>query len=146
MTHPQATKAKYRPVLTAAQITHILNLAKLEFPLTDQSISVIATLSPFVAKIENAGINPAYEIKPAKPSTLESLGGVGTEEKEAIANTFNNTTGKTKEEYWQACYYKYQSDAISCTLDEIRAAQEHKYLNDLMTPEEQLAFEGNLQE
>lgn len=130
----QATKAKYRPVLTAPQILHILNLAKSEVPLSDISYSIISTLASFQAKIENNGINPAYTAKPQKVSTLESLGGVIP----------NSTDGLeyTKEQYWASCYSKFCIDPISCSLEEISAATEHKYVNDLMTAEEIEVFES----
>lgn len=44
--------------------------------------------------------------------------------------------------YWYECYAKYLQNPVSCTLDEIDAANEHKYLNDLMTPLELKAFEA----
>lgn len=138
-THPQATKTKYRPVLTAAQITHILALAKSESPLSDLSISIISTLSPFAAKIANAGITPAYETKPAKLSTLEALGGAMTPK-----DNFFSSHHATKEQYWEDCYNKYQFSPSSCNLEEIRGMQEHKYLHDLMTEAELTAFEAEL--
>lgn len=125
------TKAlKYRPVLTAAQITHILSLAKLESPMTDTSISVIATLSPFLAKIENAGITPAYSTQAATSKDLDLGGSYQHESKEA---------------YWEHCYTKTKANPTSCSLEEIEAANEHRYIKDLMSVEEQAVFEqGNL--
>ena len=75
---------RYRPVLTAEQITHILALAKSDITKANQSrgshwqqqeqlsYSILATLSPFAAKIEVAAITPAYTPVPDK---LERLGG-----------------------------------------------------------------------
>lgn len=145
----QATRSKYRPVLTAAQIVHILALAKLESPLSDLSISVISTLAPFQAKIENSGILPAYTAVPPKPSTLESLGGSmlgrsinGMDASLVLLDEIGlRKTDKSKEEYWARCYAKYCLEPTICSLEEIQAATEHKYLNDLMSPEEVAAFE-----
>ena len=135
MNTTNATKSKYRPVLTALQITHILELAKLESPLSDLSISVISTLSPFEAKIKNAGISPAYTPKPVKQSTLESLGGLSS-------TSIEQANNMSKEEYWAQCYAKYVLSPITCSLEEIQAATEHKYLNDLLNPKELAAFEA----
>lgn len=124
-------QAKYRPVLTATQITHILTLAKTEQPLTEQSLSIISTLSPFLAKIQNAGITPAY-IPDSKPSvySLESLGGEN-----------HSLSPVPKEVYWEECYKKYNLTPELCSINEIEAANEHMYLNELMSPEEAKLFE-----
>lgn len=125
--------AKYRPVLTATQIEHILALAKSESPISQDSMSLISTLSPFQAKIQNAGIAAAYTVsnKP-KANSLEALGGV---------SSTSSISSSSKEEYWEMCYLKLQSNPTTCSLEEIKAANEHKYLNELMTPEEIKKFE-----
>ena len=126
---------KYRPVLTAADIGHILYLAKMEAPISSASVRILGILAPFQAKIENAGIKPAYVEKPykAKVNSLESLGF----SKPAIVDM-------PKEVYWEASYNKYKGSHSNCSLEEIRAAQEHMYLNDLMSPEELFTFESAL--
>lgn len=129
-----AYKKKYRPVLSATAIAHIIALAKSEHPLSSRSIEVIATLSPFLAKIENAGVAPAYTQAPPKPSLEESLGMVET----ATVQLF----GESKEKYWHSCYNKYKINPVSCSLVEIEAAREHMYLHDLMSPEEIEEFEA----
>lgn len=122
---------KYRPVLTAVQITHILNLAKTESPaISSASISLIATLSPFLAKIESAGIVPAYETMQEKSVKKEPT--VPAVPKDPIE----------KEHYWEQCFSKFLADPTSCSLKEIEAAQEHRYLNGLMSLEEQKEFEA----
>ncbi len=122
--------SKYRPVLTAQQILHIITLAKEESPLSSLSIEVIGKLAPFQAKIENAGIVPAYTLAEPRASLLESIGG-------EIAST-----NKPKEVYWEECYDKFfKHGAAKCSLDEIAAAQEHRYINELMSPEELAVFE-----
>lgn len=130
-----SNRTKYRPVLTATQIEYILNLARIDLIHAHQigadttlSTSIISTLAPFQAKIENAGISPAYTITP-KATLLEQLG-----EAESVDNG-------TKEIYWKQCYEKYCSAPNFCSLTEIQAAREYRYLNDLMTPEEMVAFE-----
>ena len=133
---PQNTPTpKYRPVLTAAQITHILHLAKTENPISSQSVSVIGTLAPFQAKIENAGLTPAYTItstsKEDKKRDLIFSLGIPTA----------STSYMSKEEVWERCYTKYKLTPTACSLEEIAAAKEHMYLNDMMTDEELKSFE-----
>ena len=129
---PATPKTKYRPVLTADQIEHVLTLCKNQSPLTELDISLISTLAPFQAKIQNAGIAAAYTTTP-KPNLLESLGATPT----------SSTPDISKEHYWENCYLKleqYGSDNL--TIAEIKAAHEWRYLNDMMTPEEELEFES----
>lgn len=145
--------AKYRPVLTAAQITHILTLAKTESPMSQMSLSVIASLASFQAKIDNAAITAAYVTSPTVSKTsLEALGGVPATASDSLPNTCHgyntspnvSNTYESKESYWAACYEKYSISPASCTLQEIEAAREHKYLNGLMTEEEVKAFERGI--
>lgn len=137
---------KYRPVLTATQILKVLELAKKEVPISSDSFSLISTLSVFAAKIENQAITPAYiEEPPAlKVSTLEALGGTLCADA-SIGVTEQLPEGMSKEAVWAVSYSKYKLDAASCSLQEIQEAQEHMYLNDMMTAEEILAFESSLE-
>jgi hypothetical protein len=144
----KTASAKYRPVLTALQIEHILYLAKSERPMAALSLSLISTLAPFQAKIQNAGINAAYSTSP-KMGLMESLGvEAGAETAPAISSDYNNSAiiptsaSYNKQAYWKHCYNKFKADPVSCSLREIEASQEHAYLNELMSPEEIAAFEN----
>lgn len=134
---------KYRPSLSAEQVYHILNLAKSEQPLSNLSISIIATLAPFQAKIDNLGLKPAYITSPRLSKTsLEALGAtldyVSTRE---TAREIEIPIQFNKEEAWRMAYDKYIKTPANCTLEEILWAKEHMYLHDLMTPEEKEEFE-----
>lgn len=133
---------KYRPVLSALQIKHILALAKRENPLSDLSLSVISTLSVFQAKIDNAVVVPAYtgavDTVAKEVQQLMDLGGTP-----ATPSTPSATTlGVDKEAYWEQCYKLYTADPASCSLAQLQGATEWRYLNDLMTPEEEAAYEN----
>jgi len=125
-----AKQPKYRPVLTPTQITHIINLCKLESPLSNESISVLNSLVTIKAKIDNSLLIPAYSLDTPQ-SQLEDLGDTAT-----LA-----TITSTKEEAWEIAYEKYSLDPISCNLIEIQGAHEWMYLNDLMSAVEVEAFE-----
>ena len=133
---------KYRPVLSAGAISHILALAKSENPISTTSLEVIGILAPFMAKIENDAISAAYEATP-KMSLEEKLG-IGMPSSMHSMEVLKIPT-VSKEEYWEQCYNKYKSNPISCTLSEIQAAREHMYLHDLMSPQEVREFERDLQ-
>lgn len=125
---------KYRPSLTADQIEFILSLTKQfyidatslpnpDLVKTNQAFAVIATLTPFEAKIRNLAIAPAYTPVPPAPSLLESLGGteipsippyddsIGTPEV-----NLSQLPPVSKEEIWAASYSKYLLSPTSCTL------------------------------
>ena len=135
----QATHAaKYRPSLTTAQIIKITNLAISENPITNESIQLIATLSPFLAKIENGALAAAYVPTPRTSSnSLEALG-AGTS---TVQGTLPTPTAPTKEQRWEASYAQYLANPLSCNAITIMEAKEHMYLNDLMSTEEMAEFE-----
>lgn len=130
---------KYRPSLTPNQIEHILNLAKLETPISSDSISIIATLAPFKTKIDNSGLAPAYTLVPKKPKIEDNLGFQVPDINPLSASEAQDSI--TKEEYWEQCYNKWLVEPTSLSLKEIEASMEHRYLNDLMSLEEITAFE-----
>lgn len=134
------TRTKYRPVLTSFQIIHILELAKKEVPLSSTSISIIGTLAPFQAKIVNSGIVAAYTTSPNSANTPISLASLEA----TVSNSDNNDIAEAnKELYWKQCYDMLIAEGIgSLSLAEIDAANEYKYINDLMSPEEQADFES----
>jgi hypothetical protein len=137
---------KYRPVLTAKDILHILGLAKTEVPLTTASINVIQKLSVFQTKIENSAILPAYSsIRESKAERdTDLLNSLGCNLTNSTTMTLDSNLHDTKEQYWKASFIKYSQDKKACSLDELHAAQEHRYLNDLMTAEEESVHESNL--
>lgn len=131
---------KFRPVLSHVQIIKIIELAKLEQPITVESKSLLASLSPFLAKIEAQGVQAAYTAtQPAKKAPEKDIGVLHGADNTGLVGS--PTWYDTKELFWEACYNKYKETPTLCTLDEIEGAQEHKYLNDLMTPIEVSRFE-----
>tara|TARA_R110002153_G_scaffold69313_1_gene183377 strand:- start:811 stop:1251 length:441 start_codon:yes stop_codon:yes gene_type:complete len=142
MKNTNTPASKYRPVLTAAQIEHILTLAKLESPISATSFSVIATLSPFYAKIQNNAVTAAYSTAPAASSKFSVSGLGGTSPAQPDNTTSTAASGATaKEDYWEECYNQWLITPTEMSLAGIEAAQEHRYLHGLMTPEEQASFE-----
>lgn len=138
-----ATK-KYRPSLTMTQIATILNLAKSQSPISPEALSIIATLAPFYTKVEVGSVAPAYIAKPAHSpiSLLASLGGdSSTCTNESITNLSSSNA-----HYWEQCYNKLleanNNPDIVLTNEELNAADEYKYLNNLMTSEELINFEN----
>jgi len=125
---PGSSKAtKYRPVLTAAQIQHIILLCKND--LSTLSIELIGVLAPFAAKIANAAIAPAYTTT-AKPSIISELG-FSTE-----------PIIKDSDEIIAEWYAKQQVEGnANLSLTQLEAIQDWRYRNDMMTPEEEATYE-----
>jgi len=130
---------KYRPSLSYLQIQTIVNLAK-SSELDREAISIITTLAPFLSKIENETISASYtsSFKGAKDAniSLESLGESSISSEDDL-----HIHSISKEAYWEQCYTKYSTNPNSCTLSEIKCSQEWRYLNDLMTQEEEVQHE-----
>ena len=143
---------KYRPSLTKTQIEQIIALCKVDG--STHSLDVLRALAPFYAKIQHSAIKEAHTVQP-KQSVYELLGmdtpqatvtstqetNTASEIKEATADTIDINDYVTNADYWLACYTKYEADKVSCTVQEIEAAKEHMYLNDLMTPEQEEEWE-----
>lgn len=135
------TTATYRTTLTPEMVTKVLNLAKLESPLSTASATLIAKFAPLQAKIDNAGIVPAYTTT-GRESVLSSLGGLTQKDTTSALYTLDSKSYLSKEEYWEACYDLYKVHPEQCTLGQITGAEEHAYLNDLMTEAETAKFEA----
>jgi hypothetical protein len=138
-------KAKYRPVLTAIQIEHILYLAKSEQPLSSMSMSLISTLAPFQAKIQNAAMTPAYILVAPKPNEADVMASLGAGAPDRVVGNIHTSidwSGLSKQEYWEACYDKFTANPVTCNLSEIEASKEHAYLNELMSVSELAEFEA----
>ena len=141
-----AKQVKYRPSLTAIQVSYIVATFKASQPMTEEAYSIIATLDPFLTKIGNSSIAPSH-IAQNKPvaNSLDALGAYTDVSKLPIPidsnETINPADYSDKVSYWEACYTKYTASPASCSLIEITNAQEYKYLEGLMTEEEVVAFE-----
>ena len=132
-------KYRLRP-LSANLINHLLELCKKEVPMQAESVELIGILAPFQAKIANSGIATAYTSTP-KATLMESLG--ESFKPNSPAYILHGVTYSSKEEFWEACYWLYAKDPTKLSLEEIGAAKEHMYLNELMSPEEVEEFELN---
>lgn len=126
---------KYRPVLTAIQIEKICQLARLESPLSKEAISILSSLSPFLAKIENLAITPAYEMDTVrKGSLLASL----SDDMPSPASI------RDKAAFLESSYNTYILQPDKCSLAVIKAAKEYMYINELLSPKEVAAFEAEM--
>ena len=138
--HPGATRTKYRPVLTAAQILHIITCLKQEAPLTDIGFSCLTSLVPFKDKITAGTVTPSYTAASTASvdsveTSLAALGYPGEQE-------HPDEHPRTKEQLWEECYKKYTESPSNCSAGQIESAFEHMYLNDLMSPAEMAEFEA----
>jgi hypothetical protein len=157
-----ATKHKYRPAFSEEEVealatilleAYLIDIKKPSY-LPDQPANSKRAFSPEMrlthhrligkintlrSKIANNALSPAYSISKAMDAKVETLKSLG-----APADQIAQLDGTaTKEDYWARCYDKYitADTYLSLTISELEAAQEHRYLNDLMTAEEMVAHE-----
>ena len=125
---------KYRPSIKLSLISHIIDLAKSESPLSTASIELIGLLAPFLAKAEAGALqaNPTPVIRVPKVDILESLGGEAIPAIPARAGDLNGNE----------CWILYKDEPTHCSLKVIDIALDYAYTNDLMTSEEVIAYES----
>lgn len=121
---------KYRPVLTQDQITHILSLCRKD--MSDASIQLMSVLAPFEYKIRNQAITPAYTQTP-KESLADMMGLEPTPPIPSI----RSLDPKALYEVW------VNDPSFPFTPSDLRIIREYRYVNDLMTFEEERAYETN---
>lgn len=119
---------KYRPCLTSAQISHIISLCKRD--LSAESIGTICVLAPFLTKVENKSICPAYVMQ-GKQSLLHSL---GYDNAEANSNLTNQQRRKL-------AFDKWSRNPDSCNTDELGLVQTYRIENNLLSRDEKDQFD-----
>ena len=131
---------KHRPSLSVVQIERILTLCKSQSIMTTEDYSLVATLAPFLVKIENGTSASNCQVAAnasTKANDISFLTGI------AHTGSDNELNNLTKEDYWEQCYNRWLINPALLSLKEIQASNEHRYLNSLMTPEEVTVFETN---
>jgi len=156
-----ATKPMYRPAFSEEEVealatilleAYLVDMAKPpynpkysadsrrafspEMKLTHHGL--IGKINTLRTKIANKALNPAYLVRKHIEPAIAILEDLGAPEADIVAAT----GGETKEEYWSRCHSKYLELPMACTVAEIDAAQEHRYLHDLMSPEEVATYEA----
>jgi hypothetical protein len=130
MTNNNSNLAKYRPVLTATQITHLISLCRSD--LSVESIRCISILAPFEYKIINGGVAPAYTPQP--DLTLgNKLGFEVAPKKQSLSL-----------EQAKIMHRDYKANIGSITLDEIKECLGVLYVNDQLTPKEESDYENSI--
>lgn len=110
----KASNCKFRISLTLEQINWILSCPEIPVSLSKQ-------LNMLKLKAENGLVTPAYTLTPRQPA----------------APRYNKIRGKQAYELGE----QFVAEGQPIPEDLMHAYQEYKYLNDLMSPEEQLAYE-----
>jgi hypothetical protein len=118
---------RYRPSLTAEQITAICNLCRAN-PSGD-SIDILRTLIPFEAKIREGIKSPV--------SSVETLD-------EKLGWPSAKTTLQSPATKRLLAYQKWQANVQECTVEELELARDHRYLAGLMTPLESVEYENEM--
>jgi hypothetical protein len=130
MTNNNSNLAKYRPVLTATQITHLISLCRQD--LSVESIRCISILAPFEYKIINGVVSPAYISEPALQ--LANKLGFETEPKKQSMSL----------EQAKIMYRDYKANIGSITIDEIKECLGVLYVNDALSAKEESDYENSI--
>ena len=125
---------KFRPYFTASELTEVINCLKSK----STNVALIRYLETFAIKINHGTIQPNLTLQPPKPTLEQSLG-FGPSPAESL-----NVPVVSKETLQANAYQKYLNNPASCSPKEIELAIEYKYLQGLMSPEEEDAYFNNL--
>jgi hypothetical protein len=123
--------AKYRPVLTATQITHLISLCRAD--LSVESIRCISILAPFEYKIINGVVSPAYTPEPA----LNLSSKLGFEMAPDVQSMSLEAATRL-----HLLWKSGQTANISIT--EIKEALGVLYVNDCLTEKEESDYENSI--
>ena len=126
-----SNKSKYRPYFTADEMLELISALK-ESP-TPSRMKIIQYLEGFNLKITYGVVNANYITNP-KPTIEQQL---GFTEEEPEHTLFPH-------ELRQRAYQKWLRKDPTITVKELNLANEYRYENNLMSAEEQVAFEKTL--
>ncbi len=118
------SRPKYRPVLTHAQITHLISLCKND--MSSESVRCISVLAPFEYKIQNRSVIAAYD----------SAMGLG--ESTGLGPSFNDVRTPIE------LYHIWLNDKTLLSVLELETVAEYRFGNDLMTAEEETQYQNQL--
>lgn len=118
------TEPKYRPVLTANQIKHILKLCRDD--MSAESLRILGVLAQFEHKIRNNAISPAYEQKIEQPLAVD-LG-------------FESPKPKLYESD-ESLYGRWKSNPAALSINELETVRSYRYQHNLMTKDEESKYE-----
>jgi len=123
---------KYRPYFTLPELKEII--AALKSQPTPNRMTLIKYLEKYCLEITHSVREESYTANPRK--TLSQRLELD-DTPSAPINPIIQITG-------EAAYQKQLINPIHCTPKEIEAAMEYRYLNDLMSPDEEKQYEHSL--
>lgn len=127
-----ATSAKFRPVLTPAEISHICELCRRDG--SDNSIRVLSALASFEWKIKSGAVTPAYIEKPRE--NLSSALGFHQEVQE-IQHIQHILTD-------EALYAMWADDSSTLNIEQLKRVRTWRYTNNKMTVDEEKLYESEV--
>jgi len=117
---------KFRPYFTAAELQEIILCLK-SHP-SPRRLTICQYLESFLLKINHGIVSPAHTLNPSLEQKL------GFPDPSTPIPISHNLTG-------EAAYNKWLLSPGSATPKEIAEAMNWRYLNDLMSPEEEAEYE-----
>jgi len=119
-----SSEQKFRPYFTSSELLEIISALK-SAP-TPRRMTLVRYLESFLLKINHGIISPSHITAPSLESRL------GMDDSPVPISPA--LTG-------EAAYQKWLSNPVKATPHEISAALEWRYLNDMMSPEEESEYE-----
>lgn len=114
---------KFRPYFTRDELLEIISALK-SSP-TPRRLTLCQYLEIYLLKINHGIIRPAHTIEPSLESKLG----------------FSETVPVSHELTGEMAYQKHLINPLNCTPKEIAEAMDWRYRNDLMSPDEEKAYE-----
>jgi hypothetical protein len=117
---------KFRPYFTAAELLEII--AALKSAPNPRRLTLCQYLESFLLKINHGIISPAHTLEPSLETKL------GFPDPSTPIPISHSLTG-------EAAHQKWLVSPVSATPKEIAEAMNWRYLNDLMSPDEEAEYE-----
>ncbi len=130
-----ASIPKFRPVLSASQITHLMHLCRRDS--SNESLSCISVLAAFEYKINNNAIAPAYT-QSITPSLADSLG--FSEPMDALSKLTITDESASEENLYQL----WMLEPSSLSIKQLQAVRAYRYKNNKMTVDEEAKYEAEI--
>lgn len=127
---PPFNTPKFRPVLSAAQISHILTLCRGN-P-SAMSIEIIQKLSMFEYKVSNEIVKPAYVSTPIQ-SLAESCGFDSVDHHPTVINVSEISS--------EVLYNLWLKEPSALTVSQLKTVQNYRYEQNKMTIDEEKNYE-----
>lgn len=130
------SQAKFRPVLTASQITHLISLCRKDPSL--ESLSCLSVLGAFEYKIRNDSVSPAYSVATIQKRDMASE--LGFSEVVVVTETPRGPIANIPHDD-EALYAQWMESPDGMSIAQLKRVQFYRYQTGKMMPDEESKYE-----